>query len=122
MAGRAFTRGRPKDHPVLWVGRPSVKLFLGVLGRERREPDEGADVDRTEVVERIHIRIVELHAEMQVRYEVACMSAAGACNRLTLHDDVAPADQKSRNPRERRLEAASVIDREEEPPAHRSGE
>src|SRR5687768_13818938 len=114
MAGRRFTR-------------PAARADLGgplqpALGEERSKPDQRADVDRTEVVERVDVGVAELDAQVQVGHEVARVSPAGAYDRLALGHEIAATHQQGRHPGVGRLEPPAMVDREEEAPAHRPGE
>ncbi len=60
-----------RDAPERWearkAGHPSRSFATGCSGSERREPDEPPDLDRTQVLQRVDVRVRELHAEVQMR-------------------------------------------------------
>src|SRR5437868_4410176 len=111
---RMIGRERKVRHPTgatLCAGPPAA-----VSSAEGGESDERGQRDGAEVGERIDVRAVELHAEMQMRDGRTGMTPSGRRDRLALEDTITLLDQLLGKPRVRGGETSAVVDREEEVP------
>src|ERR671919_1675820 len=91
-------------------------------GSERGEADESGDVDGLQVRERIHVHVEETDPEVEAGNEVAGVTGSGPRDDLPWRHDLTFPHRDGVEERIRRLEAAAMIDRHEEPSPDRPRE